>query len=509
MKLKKLLAMLLAAVMLFAVLSVPAGAATVEPKLTPKYTFTGRTSLAARENGEALVKGYDLLMENLRNFVTSIDFSQLDVKIPIDDFKYIQAAVIEDDPLNFWFSGQCALMSGDTVNVKTARAYYKMSKDTALPMIQQQNAAVKHMLKGITDDMPEYEREKIIHDRLVIRTEYDLSGTYHTTIYGALVEKKATCMGYSRAFKYLCNMAGIECGYATGVANGVSHMWNIVTINGNKYYCDVTWDDPNAEDAEGNPVELGVLHRPSYGYFNITTEQLLKTHTLDEGQNLPTVTATQDNYFVKSGSRLTEFDVEKIAELLNANGGFAELYFDNDEVAENIVDYIADHAYDIIDAMGVNYSVTFTYDKVGNEIVLAVTAEDTTALKGHTVGGSGTYHVDLVSEDGSFSQTVVTGLDYYFFDVPAGDYTLTIHDTDGAYVSKSITLGSEILEVCNMFVPDYGDVNCDGSFNLSDLLRLKLVAAGAITEYNGTVYGIDDGNLAEKLVEMQQELLQP
>lgn len=68
-----------------------------------------------------------------------------------------------------------------------------------------------------------------------------------------IIRKKRTgSIGYSLLFKDLCNMAGIECEVVSGYAKNkpdqigvslkkVDHAWNLVRINYNWYYVDVTW----------------------------------------------------------------------------------------------------------------------------------------------------------------------------------------------------------------------------------------------------------------------------
>ncbi len=55
------------------------------------------------------------------------------------------------------------------------------------------------------------------------------------------------CEGYSKAFKYLCDLAGIDCitvsGTMTGGTGEGAHMWNIVRLNGVNYLVDVTNSD--------------------------------------------------------------------------------------------------------------------------------------------------------------------------------------------------------------------------------------------------------------------------
>ena len=60
------------------------------------------------------------------------------------------------------------------------------------------------------------------------------------TAYGALVQNKAVCMGFSLAlcaiFKRLC----IPCRYICGRKNGEGHAWNLIYLKGGWFYIDLT-----------------------------------------------------------------------------------------------------------------------------------------------------------------------------------------------------------------------------------------------------------------------------
>lgn len=65
------------------------------------------------------------------------------------------------------------------------------------------------------------------------------------TAYGALVDGKALCGGYSQLFCALCREAGLECRTFIGSVDGYDdgHAWNAVLIEGEWRYVDPTWND--------------------------------------------------------------------------------------------------------------------------------------------------------------------------------------------------------------------------------------------------------------------------
>ena len=148
--------------------------------------------------------------------------------------------------------------------------------------VEAYNQAIKYAYsKAIAPDMTEdWQKLLSIHDYLadtvtyseVIangtdaeKSAYDSSNRFLVyTPYSALVgDRISVCQGYSLAFKLLCNMAGIECGYAVSA----HHIWNIAECNGNFYHIDVTWDDPvslGVKDLDGTiyiSTSDHVLHR--------------------------------------------------------------------------------------------------------------------------------------------------------------------------------------------------------------------------------------------------------
>ena len=106
--------------------------------------------------------------------------------------------------------------------------------------------AVNAILQGASGT--DYDKARYFHDAILDRCSYN-SGAVSVyqpmscEAYGALVEGSAICEGYAKAFKLLCNRAGIACEIVGGTVNGEAHMWNYVQIGGDYYLVDATFDD--------------------------------------------------------------------------------------------------------------------------------------------------------------------------------------------------------------------------------------------------------------------------
>lgn len=110
---------------------------------------------------------------------------------------------------------------------------------------------IKNDIISKTSGKDRIEQIKIVHDYLIDTVEYDIdAGSNIYNIYGTLIDKRAVCEGYARAFKYILDDLEIPTVIACGLAKnsaGITetHAWNYVQLeNGEWYAIDVTWDDP-------------------------------------------------------------------------------------------------------------------------------------------------------------------------------------------------------------------------------------------------------------------------
>jgi len=138
--------------------------------------------------------------------------------------------------------------------------------------------AVADILKELDlENKTDYERIVAVHDYICDNTEYETASDgehIRRTAYGALIDGKAVCQGYSLALYRLLLEAGIDNriifgqGIETAGASG-SHTWNIVKLYGKYYYIDPTWDDASlSRDYFLVPAGKGFedQHIPDAGY---------------------------------------------------------------------------------------------------------------------------------------------------------------------------------------------------------------------------------------------------
>ena len=175
-----------------------------------------------------------------------------------------------------------------------ASSYAKQSFDVSDPALPTLEARVKEIgdaCKAAGCDT-DFEKALWIHDWLTMNARYD--NTYSN--YGAdgvLLRGTGVCDSYAGAYMHLLAYLGVSCKHVSGVGNGGSHAWNAVQLNGDWYWVDVTWDDPN--DSEG-PVSGYERHL----YLGLPSAVFNVDHTPGATPDY-TCDKYEENYFIHTG----------------------------------------------------------------------------------------------------------------------------------------------------------------------------------------------------------------
>lgn len=137
-------------------------------------------------------------------------------------------------------------------------------------------AARGALAEALTEDMSDYEKELAVHDWMLAHGRYDTDHMSHApggaeqpdneNPYGFFTQGKGVCYGYASTFQLLMDMTGIECITVKGVSGTerAAHAWNMVRLDGDWYFVDVTWDDP----ISSYPLSAAQMHK----YFNVTSD---------------------------------------------------------------------------------------------------------------------------------------------------------------------------------------------------------------------------------------------
>lgn len=169
-------------------------------------------------------------------------------------------------------------------------SYFELTKEKTIEIQNEMSPIINKATKLNSN----FDKVKFIHDYVVNLAHYDYNNYLNNTIpidsytpYGILINETGVCNGYALTMYYLLNYAGVKTEFVTGVANGDSHAWNLINLDGEHYYLDATWDDPPRE-YYGRDVLV-------YDYFLVPGEVLARDHEWDMSK-YPSATSQKYQY---------------------------------------------------------------------------------------------------------------------------------------------------------------------------------------------------------------------
>ena len=258
--------------------------------VTSRYSYGMLREDSARELYEEILKNAYRTPSSSEDGVYLT--KNVSTKDKVDDTQLFLAAHAfkADHPEVFWLSvgAMRAFGVGEIASIYLASDY---TPDQLALMKDKFNAAVQSFLSGVPAGLSQEELERYTHDYLLKTCEYDFDALDENgesdkndvnykevhSAYGALVDHKAVCSGYARAYQLLLNRLGIDCvpiygkgspleSEPFGVRIGRSdHEWNAVKNGGVWLMTDVTWDDVD------DPAET--TH-----YFNLPISEMYRDH---------------------------------------------------------------------------------------------------------------------------------------------------------------------------------------------------------------------------------------
>lgn len=255
-------------------------------------------------------------------------------------------ALTDDNPELFFVSSTFGFLINEDKNYICAQLYSSMSPSELQVSINELKSTVDSFYSTLQEGLSKYQLELLIHDYIIDTVEYDESVTLNSSghpsdstnafsSYGALVEKRAVCEGYSRAFQLLLNGVGINCINVIGESQDELHMWSAIMLDGDYYYVDVTWDDNDNKALRYdyfniNEDQLLVDHKFSRLYSEMTDAEICgfgNTNALTSNFYIPQCDSIAYNYYVREAVHLTGFYNGNVEESLMQSALKKDKYF--------------------------------------------------------------------------------------------------------------------------------------------------------------------------------------
>lgn len=264
---------------------------------------------------------YDRIQNGIDDGTFEASFGDMRPKPKSDELQRAVDAFKADHPEYHWILYyeyySDSIFSNGVSSVSLTNFYYADSYGEMVETSGELSSALDKVCNQISRYGSDYEKVKAAHDYLVLNCVYDydaiekdsyseMSGGQQMayTAYGALVNGRCVCAGYAKAFELIMHRFGIKCGYVSGETyTGGLHAWNIVELDGDNYYIDVTWDDYESYDDYGNNIYPDFAE---YEYFCVDSKTFSQTHYDSDEFVLPLCTADKYNYFIREDCYISD-----------------------------------------------------------------------------------------------------------------------------------------------------------------------------------------------------------
>lgn len=218
--------------------------------------------------------------------------------IAADDMNDFLTFVTSAAPEIHQLSDNYGLYTDENGYVTGLEMQYSRNKERGQAELVKLNRKIDEIYKNASS-LSDFDKLKYFHDYIIRNCTYDTQSKDIYSAFGCLMNGKAVCEGYSKAFAMLCSKAGIPCINIMGDANDEngnvqSHMWNMVKLDNDWYHFDVTWDDPK------NIFDSDYIR---YDYFNVSDDMIRSDHkaTTNAYMQYPKALKTDRNYFITQG----------------------------------------------------------------------------------------------------------------------------------------------------------------------------------------------------------------
>ncbi|MCL2622000.1 MAG: hypothetical protein FWD32_03115, partial [Firmicutes bacterium] len=267
-------------------------------KKVTKATSSGTTEMHKYNLPLADMHVYDAMYKAFLAFEEVIPVAK------VGSVQKIFNAVLLDHPEVFWVAN--TFVWHKQINItgirQSIKPVYKYTKEQVAEHIKEIERIVASFKMG--DCKTDYEKELFLHDLICNKVKYSNKPKLNSII-EAFIHKEANCTGIARTMKFLCDRFNIKACVLTGKgvepSTGIEqlHAWNAIKLDNDWYHVDVTWN------LSSQNVGL------KYDYLNLTDEQILLDHTIDDKKPAVVCKCTKYNYFT-----LNNLILNKQADLL-------------------------------------------------------------------------------------------------------------------------------------------------------------------------------------------------
>lgn len=227
-----------------------------------------------------------------------------------------------DHPELYWSESFTYVTSfvDNTIASRCVEFEYTMTRTQIEKSNNEIEQALFSLVREIGSIEPSYETARLVYCWMVENCTYDVSNM-DQSMYSVLVHGSGVCASFSKAFEFVMQCLGIPCTCirgglrnssailgGTGGPSGIGHEWNLVFIDG-------VWSHVDVTSGVGVSREGFV----DYGFFCRTTDDILKTHTVDNAVPIPACYDSSLEVYNRYGLVLDEYSRQNVFRVLETS----------------------------------------------------------------------------------------------------------------------------------------------------------------------------------------------
>ena len=281
------------------------------------------------KNQKIIYSNIAMSVKELNSKRKLVNYSETDETTIKQDISIAINSFLKDHPEVFYIKPSYSIISERylTNTVTYIEIFYTVEN---MEELNTKILAIKDSLKEYDTKLTDkFEIERFLHDKLATQVKNyknniddSIPDVYHS-IEGSLLKKEAVCDGISKAMQLLLDRNNIESILIEGKLEDVAHAWLLVNIYDQWYHLDVTSDKYVKNDFKYTIA-------PAHTYFNVTTDFIKTTHSINNEENYPICDSNTYNYFNYLDYSITEKDnfeykLKKIVEKQKDNN-YLEFY---------------------------------------------------------------------------------------------------------------------------------------------------------------------------------------
>lgn len=224
--------------------------------------------------------------------------------------------VMRDNPDIFWFVHQYHF---DKDNGIVSFRYRCSPERCAIIQKSIDDVVVNDFKIAHVRTLSQLEQVAYVYKWMLAYCNYNTNSAYNQNIDSVFVRRNSVCTGYAKAAQYLFKLLGIESRLVFGRLKNDKeegrHCWNIVCIQGRYYHLDICLGDLSLEDVIKKAGATSLRRYGDYNYncFCVSTEEILKTRSIEDVESLPLCDSTLPTDEVE---RLSHIEIKERDEII-------------------------------------------------------------------------------------------------------------------------------------------------------------------------------------------------